>query len=53
MAPADCPGADTDGQTRACTGGVCGFAYQPAGTLDVPCDDPEVGVRVVRVGIAQ
>ncbi|MFO0761499.1 MAG: hypothetical protein U0359_33780 [Byssovorax sp.] len=30
---ADCPGPDTECQTRACLGGVCGFNYAPAGTL--------------------
>jgi len=29
----DCPGQDTDCQTRTCVAGVCGFSYAPAGTL--------------------
>jgi hypothetical protein len=30
--PGDCPGTDTDCQTRSCTGTVCGFIYKQAGT---------------------
>lgn len=30
--PGDCPGQDTDCQSRACTSGICGFVYSPAGT---------------------
>jgi len=30
--PGDCPGADTDCQTRSCTAGVCGFLYAASGT---------------------
>lgn len=30
--PGECPGADTDCQTRSCTSGVCGFLYTPPGT---------------------
>ncbi len=29
----DCPGMDTECQSRTCTGGACGLAFQPAGTL--------------------
>ncbi len=29
--PAQCPGTDTDCQTRSCTAGVCGFDNAPAG----------------------
>lgn len=29
---ADCPGQDTDCQTRTCNAGVCAFDYAPAGT---------------------
>jgi hypothetical protein len=39
--PGDCPGADTDCQTRSCTGTVCGFIYQQAGTkvtMQTPAD---------------
>lgn len=39
--PADCPGQDTDCQTRSCTTTVCGFVYKPSGTLvttQVPTD---------------
>jgi hypothetical protein len=32
-APSDCPGMDTECQSRTCTGGACGLAFQPAGTL--------------------
>jgi len=32
MAPGDCPGADTECQTRICTGGTCGFTYAPFNT---------------------
>jgi cysteine-rich repeat protein len=32
MGPADCPGADTECQTRTCAGGQCGFSYAPTGT---------------------
>jgi hypothetical protein len=31
--PGDCPGADTDCQTRSCTSTVCGFIYKPSGTV--------------------
>jgi len=31
-APEDCPGTDTDCQTRTCSSGVCGFEYAPSGT---------------------
>jgi cysteine-rich repeat protein len=27
----DCPGTDTDCQTRSCSNGVCGFIYEPSG----------------------
>ncbi|MEP7121144.1 MAG: hypothetical protein ABJE95_09550 [Byssovorax sp.] len=30
--PSECPGADTDCQTRSCKAKVCGFDYQPADT---------------------
>lgn len=29
---ATCPGADTECQTRTCTGNICGFAFAPSGT---------------------
>lgn len=29
----ECPGADTDCQTRTCSSGACGFTYANAGTL--------------------
>ena len=29
----DCPGMDTECQSRTCVGGACGLAFQPAGTL--------------------
>jgi hypothetical protein len=32
-APTQCPGADTDCQTRSCTANTCGIAFQPAGTM--------------------
>jgi cysteine-rich repeat protein len=28
----ECPGTDTDCQTRTCSNGVCGFEYAPSGT---------------------
>ncbi len=31
--PSDCPGDDGECQTRACTGGVCGMLFAPAGTM--------------------
>jgi len=32
LVPTSCPGADTECQTRTCTGNACGFAYQMSGT---------------------
>jgi hypothetical protein len=32
-AASDCPGLDTECQSRTCTVGVCGFSFQPAGTV--------------------
>ncbi|MEP7119627.1 MAG: lamin tail domain-containing protein [Byssovorax sp.] len=29
----DCPGMDTECQTRTCAGGACGLAFQPVGTV--------------------
>ncbi len=31
--PAECPGQDTECQTRTCNLGVCGLTFQPAGTV--------------------
>jgi hypothetical protein len=33
MSPGDCPGQDTECQTRTCNGGVCGVSYAAAGTV--------------------
>lgn len=32
-APSDCPGTDTECQSRTCAGGACGLAFQAVGTL--------------------
>ncbi|MEZ4295154.1 MAG: hypothetical protein R3B70_09260 [Polyangiaceae bacterium] len=31
LVPSECPGIDTECMTRACSGGVCGFVFKPAG----------------------
>ncbi|MEA2697490.1 MAG: hypothetical protein QOI66_1761, partial [Myxococcales bacterium] len=33
LTTADCPGADTECQSRTCTAGTCGIAFKAAGTL--------------------
>ncbi|MBL9026532.1 MAG: lamin tail domain-containing protein [Myxococcales bacterium] len=33
LAPSECPGSDTECQTRTCNAGVCGFAFAAPGTV--------------------
>jgi hypothetical protein len=36
LSASDCPGQDTECQTRTCNGGTCGFFFAPAGTTCGP-----------------